>query len=293
MPALRPFISVVVPSYDRPHSVLRTLDSLAAQDQPAESFEVILVDDGSLRPLTGLEREYDGRLNLRVLRLHNSGCGPARQAGLMAATGRYVAFTDDDCCPSPNWLRVLVSALQRQSGAAIAGLTVNALPCNTWSETTQYIINSLVRPPGGARSLRFAPTSNLAFPREGLLGIGGLNSAWRNGGGEDRDLCARWLRAGNSILHVPEAVVLHYHPMRLRQFLRLHFCYGKGAWMVHHAVSRLRYEPLGFYFRLLTAPFFLHTPGRAVRISAASLLAQALTFAGWLAEALSRPEDAR
>ncbi len=87
-------ISVIVPVYNRSELLRRALESVAAQTLPPD--EVIVVDDASSEDI----REVVAGIGLdaaRVLRLpHRSGPSGARNAGICAAKGKYVAFLDSD-----------------------------------------------------------------------------------------------------------------------------------------------------------------------------------------------------
>ena len=101
--------SVVVPAYQSAATIGGTLDALARQDLD-EPYEVIVVDDGS----TDGSAEIAERAGVTsVLRQPNLGPAAARNAGVAAAAGDAIAFTDADCLPEPDWLRTGVSALER------------------------------------------------------------------------------------------------------------------------------------------------------------------------------------
>lgn len=277
--------SVVVPTFNRPAALEGLLEALAKQDYSRSRFEVIVVDDGSTPPLTGWEGRWGSRIGLRVIRQENKGCGPARQTGIDHARGRFLAFTDDDCRPAPDWLSKLAAHLLAEPEAAVAGSTHNGVEGSVLSEATQLVVNELTLSGHRHGRVRFAPTCNLAVPRAQLGAIGGLDRRWSNSGGEDRDLCLRWLSAGFALKYEPAARVRHHHRLTLKQFARLHFHYGRGAWMVHHR-TRLKYEPLGFYASLLLAPFGRFSGMAAWRVALAVFLAQACTAAGLVAESM-------
>lgn len=87
-----PLVSVVIPTYDRPEMVRRAVGSVLAQGVPVE---VIVVDDGSPEPYSA-EGIAQAEL-VRVLRQPQClGVSAARNRGMAAARGEYVAFLDDD-----------------------------------------------------------------------------------------------------------------------------------------------------------------------------------------------------
>jgi GT2 family glycosyltransferase len=267
----------------------RLLEALALQQYPKECFEVVVVDDGGKEPLNGLEEEFAGRLRLTIVHQANAGCGPARQAGTDLAQGSYLAFTDDDCCPAPDWLASLARTAQKYPGCGVGGKTVNALENDPFAETTQFIVGSLMTPDAdSAGCIRYCPTCNVAFPAESFRSAGGLDRNWSNGGGEDRDLCARWLSAGFALWYEPAALVRHFHALTLRRFFGLHMRYGRGAWRFHRSTGSGGFERPGFYWKLVRAPFRKYPPAKAVKVSGAVLLAQLATATGFLLEAIER-----
>lgn len=105
-----PLVSVVVPTHERPALLERALHSIL--DQEMQDFEVLVVNDGGAAPAEGL-RDLDpkGRLHF-IDRPTSGGASAARNDGLRAARGRYIAYLDDDDIFLPAHLRILVAALE-------------------------------------------------------------------------------------------------------------------------------------------------------------------------------------
>jgi glycosyltransferase involved in cell wall biosynthesis len=102
-------VSVIVPARDAAGTLARTLEALAAQDL-AEPYEVIVVDDASVDGTAELAERATGVIT--VLR-HDRPRGPgaARNTGAARARSEFLAFTDADCVPRPEWLREGLEAL--------------------------------------------------------------------------------------------------------------------------------------------------------------------------------------
>ncbi len=119
--------SVVVPTLGRPGTRSGTLPgllrALQAQSFPRERFEIVLVFDGlSPTPETSALAEQAGARIVPLAR--RSGPGAARNAGVSAATGEWLAFTEDDVTPSPDWLEQAAARIMREPAPdAIEGVT--------------------------------------------------------------------------------------------------------------------------------------------------------------------------
>jgi glycosyltransferase involved in cell wall biosynthesis len=278
--------SVVLPTFNRPKQLVRCLEALADQDFPKARFEVIVVDDGGSQPLDGTVGAFDSRMRIKLLRQLNGGCAAARQFGIDHAQGEYLAFTDDDCTPASDWLTQVESALKRVPNCAVGGPTVNGAVDDLYAEATQSIVETLTLSGRDAEGfVRYAPTSNLVFPAALFSADGGLDRTWRIAGGEDRDLCARWLDAGHRLFFEPLAKVIHCHRLTPQRFLGQHFDYGRGAWHYYTSLRPFRrLEKPALYPKLFLTPFRSQAFGRGVAICGLVLLAQLATGAGFLAE---------
>lgn len=90
-----PFVSVVIPVYNAEKYLRACLDSVVAQS--LREIEIICVDDGSTDASPAVLAEYAARdPRVRVITQKNAGVGPARNAGIRAARGEFVAFIDPD-----------------------------------------------------------------------------------------------------------------------------------------------------------------------------------------------------
>ncbi len=89
-----PFFSVVIPAFNRSHSLRRAISSV--QRQTWKDFELIVVDDASSENLAAVVEAF-GTFSIKFLRLsRNVGGGAARNCGVNASHGSYIAFLDSD-----------------------------------------------------------------------------------------------------------------------------------------------------------------------------------------------------
>lgn len=112
-----PLLSVIVPVYNTEKYVSRCLDSILAQD--FTDYELILVDDGSTDGSGAIcDRYAAAHSHIRCLHQPNGGHTCARQNGLRASRGEYIAFVDSDDWIAPDMYRKMCGAA-RQTGADI------------------------------------------------------------------------------------------------------------------------------------------------------------------------------
>jgi GT2 family glycosyltransferase len=288
--------SIVVPTYNRPQRLHGFLESLTRLDYPKDRFEVVLVDDGSDVDLEPVAARFRDRLNVVFLRQSHAGVARGRHAGATAAQGKYLAFTDDDCMPAPDWLARLEEVLDSTPDCMAGGYTGNALPDNPYSAASQAVISYLyARFNANPRSAGFFTGNNMAMPRDLYHKIGGLDVTWPMCG-EDRDFCARWRAHGYAMIYVPDARIHHAHDLNLRRFWKQHFNYGRGARRFRKTCAQRgdrrssRFERASFYLGLLLAPLRYMPARKAVPAVFLVLLSQVSNTAGYVREWL-RPSD--
>lgn len=116
-----PLISVIVPVYNVEDYLHRCVESILNQTYP--HLEIILVDDGAKDNSGAICDEYALRDNrVRVIHQENGGQSKARNAGLDAATGEYIAFVDsDDYLAEDAYEAMLAMALREQVKLISAG----------------------------------------------------------------------------------------------------------------------------------------------------------------------------
>jgi glycosyltransferase involved in cell wall biosynthesis len=106
--------SVVICTFNRADVVGSAIDSALAQTY--DDFELIVVDDGSTDRTGDVLDGYQTDPRFRAIRRPNGGLSAARNTGLDAATGRFVAFFDDDDVVDPDWLAGLAKGVDDSTG---------------------------------------------------------------------------------------------------------------------------------------------------------------------------------
>jgi glycosyltransferase involved in cell wall biosynthesis len=116
-------VSVIIPVYNGEQHIRRAIDSVLAQTHPAA--EIIVVDDGSTDTTRQIVQSYG--TPVQTIYQENAGPGAARNAGIQAAKGEWIAFLDSDDEWLPEKLQIQVNLLQRHPDLVWA--TSNFLRC--------------------------------------------------------------------------------------------------------------------------------------------------------------------
>lgn len=282
-----PKAAIIVPSYNRPDALAACLDALCAQTQA--DYEIVVIDDGSATPLAPLA---EGRSRVRIIRQDNAGPAAARNHGAAVTDAAFLAFTDDDCRPRPDWLERLIAAQDGDAARLVGGRVENGLPSNPYARASQDLCDFLYDWFGAdAGAMPFFTSNNIGCDAARFRAMGGFDQTFPLAAAEDRDFGLRWREAGGALVFAQDAVIDHYHPLTLRRYWRQHSNYGKGAHHLHGVLAARgsdtpRREPLSFYLSLIAQPVRRHglagLPG-----SGLALLSQMAMVAGYASAAKS------
>ena len=282
--------SIVIPTFNRAEHLARCLDSLRALNYPRNEFEVIVVDDGSPESGEAGIQQFRRELSVSYYRIEHGGPAAARNYGAGQASGKFLAFVDDDCSPLPSWLSAMEGYLEQDSSVMIAGRAINAVSRNAYSDASQVLIDYLMgyfnSDPAQAC---FVTSNNMGVNRERFLGVGGFDVRFRGAGGEDREFGDRWRQLGLRVVYREDVRVMHFHQLTFARFCRQHFNYGRGAAMYRHVRSgraggHVRFEPFRFYRNLMLHPFSDPAQERPARTSTLMCVSQLANAAGFFYE---------
>jgi glycosyltransferase involved in cell wall biosynthesis len=192
-----PLFSVVVPTRGEAARLSGLLEALERQTLPRARFEILVAFDGL--PAAPALAARLAALGARVIETaKRGGPGAARNRGATAARGTYLAFTEDDVVPAPDWLERAAARLE--------------------AEPATDVLEGLTLKPGGRPVHRQAADRPLYLPtnlfvRRALFErVGGYHEAFFAGGvyfREDTDLGFTLEEAGATVAREPQAVVTH------------------------------------------------------------------------------------
>lgn len=116
-------ISVIIPTYNRRDSLLRTLKSLEQQTLPRDQLSVIIVDDGSTDDTQSIASQ-PFPFSLRYLQQKNQGATVARNYGASISASEILVFMDDDITISAHTLAAFADTLDQKRKILVMG-TIN------------------------------------------------------------------------------------------------------------------------------------------------------------------------
>jgi len=270
-----PRVSVIVPVYNRSQLLAQCLASLCAQNYPRDSYEIIVIDDGSTDESAEVARAIGQIWNgeLHIISQANGGPSSARNAGITASKADMVAFTDSDCTAAPDWLDSLVSTYNATQADGVGGPIINNLP-HTW--VAEYLLAThFFRHRERKGIVDYLVTANVIFKRASLVTIGGF-TARKGVWGEDADLSFRLKQSGYSLALSPTGAVTHYGtPISLGGLITELYRYGRGNAILSGQWHNHR-TPMVELARHGAAA--LLAPLLALRLAKAVGLAKALSF---------------
>ena len=215
-------VSITVCARNAENWVHQCLESLFSQDY--RPLEIIAVNDGSTdltleRMEIFKEKNLTSEINLTIIDSDAKGLSSGRQIGLERSKGRWVAITDIDCCPEPNWISTMISVCegyQNEDVMAVTGRTV----FNEGNTRVSRLRSKEIRRKyvGRSRVTTLANGPCSMFRRDALISIGGFNPSWYHA--EDMEVSLKLIQKGGTIIYSPEALVNHVAEDQLSIFLK-------------------------------------------------------------------------
>ena len=246
--AMESLLSVVVATCANAESVVRCVEAIQAS--VTGPFEIVVVENRPARSTVErtLAERFGGDERIRYVEERRPGLSWARNAGLSAARGELVAFTDDDVVVDPAWVAAIRAAFAATPDVGCVTGLILPLEFETPSQllVERFAsfgkgflprIYSLDAPPPDQPLFPytagyFGSGANMAFRTSVLRDLGGfdpvLGTGTRARGGEDLDICIRLLQDGGRLAYEPRSIVWHRHPDTQARLRRQVFDYGAG-----------------------------------------------------------------
>lgn len=202
-----PRVTVVVPTHGRRELLARLLGSLERQSLAPGDYEVVIVHNHTADGTEEMARAWCERqpFGARYLRRDYRGPARSRDDGARSGGAPYIAFIDDDCAATPEWLAEGLAAFEPPEGGRPVGVVQGRtlpepgkpqrFPCKTVNVERESI---------------FFETCNIFYRRESFEAVGGFSDDFLDlFYGEDTDLGWKVLDAGYARRFAPAALVHH------------------------------------------------------------------------------------
>ncbi len=274
-----PFVSVIVPTHDRPEQLAACLHSLMSLCYP--HYEVIVVDNAPSTNATAdfIQQAYQHVPQVRYIREDHLGTSWARNCGRMAAKGEILAFADDDIVTDSYWLTELVRGFSRTNDVVcvtglILPLELETQPQMLFEEYGGYskgfitrifglLENRLNDPLYPYTAGRFGTGGSMAFTATFLQSIDGFDQALGPGtlarAGEDLSPFFQAVTRGHKLVYEPAAIAYHPHRRDYQSLRQQVYNYGMGvaAYLTKNLLDKpellldfITKLPYGLYFTL-------------------------------------------
>jgi glycosyltransferase involved in cell wall biosynthesis len=192
-------------TFNRARLLERVLDACFEQTAPSDSYEVVLVNDGSTDETPGVIARAQRRAACRfvVLNQANSGLAKGRNNGIAHASGERIIFIDDDVLPLPDFVEEHLHSHDAHPLAVVRGAAINVESFDDLPPPVYTLRNY---------SGNFFWTTNVSVPLATIRAIGGFNETFAEYGWEDIDVGLRLRFGGVRAVFNKHALVFHYKP---------------------------------------------------------------------------------
>ncbi|WP_189577542.1 glycosyltransferase family 2 protein [Marinobacter zhanjiangensis] len=238
-------ISIVICTRNRGQKITKTLASLENCNYKG-FWEIILVNNGSTDETEKLVNDYirNTKLKITLVNEDKPGLSRARNRGIAYSKGEILAFTDDDCYPSNDFLDKIDSVFEDSTIDYSGGKVLLHDPADL-PITIQTRDTTLDIPPDTYIRPGTVLGANMSFRREVIIEHHGFDERLGAGtdfpSGEDTDLLRRLSRAGHKGWYDPSVIVYHHHERKSQSDYRKltnNYSIGRGACSLKHCFPR-------------------------------------------------------
>lgn len=197
-------VSIVIPCYQQEEYLNRALESIDKQDY--QDIEVIVVDDGSARPVQITQEKYS--FLIKLIRQPNQGLSSARNTGLVHSSGTIIKFLDADDTLLPGCISAQVANFY--NGTEVISV-IGFVEHDEDTNATAKIIPAFGDPLSALMMDNLAPIHSYMFLKSALEKIGGFSTDSRVVNGcEDYDLVFRLAIAGSQFYSSHQCGVVYF-----------------------------------------------------------------------------------
>ncbi len=252
----KPFVSVIVCTYNRKNLLKPCIESVFNQLYSKDNYEILIIDGRSTDGTEDIIKEMSKKSPCRYKLIKQIGCGlsNARNIGIKASTGDIVAFIDDDAEAEVDWLEYLVEPYSDINTGCVGGKALPKFesPPPNWFEKKLWgwvglqdlgEVRKIIEkgktqeyPVGCNISFRKSIFNQMGFFREDLGRIKKSLLSY-----EETEICNRILALDYKIIYEPKGIVQHFVPkyrISLKYFIQRYYFEGISEARVNTSVQK-------------------------------------------------------
>lgn len=226
-------IVVIIPTYRDWQRLQLCLEALANQTIASDRFNIIVANNDPQDPCP----PFGISANVRVVVEAKPGSYAARNKAVSESSSKFIAFTDSDCVPDPDWLERAIAALSVSPGARISGQVPIFRPTGGGRAAYLYEFHTAFRQREYAARGEGA-TANLVVPRAVFEQVGPFNDGLLSGG--DFEWHRRAQALGIQMVYAHDMIVRHPSRTHIGEIFRKRRRTARSE-AVFHATSTWKY----------------------------------------------------
>lgn len=224
-----PRVIIVIPTYNSEKNIKKCLDSIFKLNYP--NYKVVIVDGHSTDNTLQIAKNYEIEILFEDIGNRAGACNVA----IKKYMNEYIAFTDDDCIVSPNWLNGLMETLNSKPNIACAtGPNITPEDSSDFSKGVGVVLGSFMGSGYSTHAkikkeiieVESAPGCSALYKKNIFDEIGLFDVSLITA--EDAEINYRIIKSGYKILYNPEVYVHHYRRDSTKRFLKKMYKYGIG-----------------------------------------------------------------
>lgn len=237
--SLPPTISVIIPIFNDTERLIACLNKLQDQTLSSSKFIIIIIDNGKNETLVSRLSHFN---NITIDYESTPGSYNARNKAISLLESEYIAFTDSDCMPEPNWLENGLKKLQENKNLGLVGgnITLFYKNENQLSLAEVFEKHTAFQQQRYIEQYQFAATANMFTRKSVFEKVGLFNEELRSSG--DKEWGERVYKAGYKLAYAENCIV--QHPARHS----LKMLYGKQARLIGGVETRRKNKEIMHFF---------------------------------------------
>lgn len=252
-------VSVIIPTYNRPLTLSRAIDSV--MNQTYSNIEIIVVDDNDPNTIGRIEteelmRKYKMHINIKYIKHeHNKNGSAARNTGFKYSMGHYIMFLDDDDEFLVNKVMTQVDCLERRDDSWGACYTKYKRLKNGKTDTIcaenregNLYFEEL------CRNLFIQAGSNLMIRREAFVSIGGFDESFQRN--QDIEFCVRLFKKYKLAYVDQIGLLYHRHLSSEKRFFDMDKITHHYVNSFKHEIEELSLDEKSKFFKLINLQLF-------------------------------------